>query len=64
MKTEDKDEDVIEGIEKEPGEIKEEELEFEAWDNSEDDGIVAEATEELFSYEDSEEKLSRFSAEY
>lgn len=64
MKTEYKDEDAIEGVEKEPGEINEEEVEFEAWDNSEDDGIVPEATEELSPYEDPEEKLSRFSPEY
>ena len=63
MKTEIKDEDVLDGVEKEPDIINEEELEF-AWDNSEDDGIVAEATEELSSYEDPEEKLSRFSPEY
>ncbi|MEK7493723.1 MAG: hypothetical protein AAB630_01055 [Patescibacteria group bacterium] len=65
MKTEYKDEDAIEGVEKEVGEVGEEvELEFAAWDNSEDDGIVPEATGELSSYEDSEEKLSRFSPEY
>jgi len=63
MKTEIKDEDVLEGVEKEPDIINEEELDF-AWDNSEDDGIVTEATEELSSYEDPEEKLSRFSPEY
>jgi hypothetical protein len=63
MKTEYKDEDVLDGVEKEPDILNEEELDF-AWDNSEDDGIVTESTEELSSYEDPEEKLSRFSPEY
>ncbi|MBI5913163.1 hypothetical protein HY839_01840 [Candidatus Azambacteria bacterium] len=64
MKEEYKDEDAIEGVEKEPGEINDEELALDAWDNNDDDGIVPEATEELSPYEDQEEKLSRFSPEY
>ena len=64
MKEEYKNEDSIEGVEKEPEEENKEEVEFEAWDTSEDDGIVPETTEGLISYEDQEEKLSRFSPEY
>lgn len=64
MKNEYKDEDVIEGVEKELGEVNEEELELEAWDTSDDDGVIPEAIEELTPYEDQEEKLSRFSPEY
>lgn len=63
MKSEYQDEDALEGVEKEP-EIIEEELELDAWDNKEDEGIVPEASNELSPYEDSENKLDRFSPEY
>lgn len=64
MKPEYKDEDVFEGIEKEPESIIEEELDLDAWDMKEDDEIVPEAVDELSPYGDQEEKLSRFSPEY
>lgn len=63
MTAEYKDEDVFEGVEKEP-DIIEEELELDAWDMKEDDEIVPEAVDELSPYGDQEEKLSRFSPEY
>lgn len=66
MKTEYKDEDVFEGVEKEPEALNEEELELEldAWDTNDDDEIIPGGVDELSPYEDSEEKLSRFSPEY
>lgn len=62
MKAEYKDEDVLEGVEKEPDILNEEELG--AWDTNDDDEVVPESVDELSPYEDSEEKLSRFSPEY
>lgn len=64
MKPEYQDEDAGDGVEKEQDINNEEGIELEAWDNNDDDGIVPEAAEELSPYEDSEEKLSRFSPEY
>lgn len=64
MKPEYKDEDVLEGVEKEPDILNEEELELDAWDTNDDDEVVPESVDELSPYEDPEEKLSRFSPEY
>ena len=50
MKPEYKDEDVFEGVEKEPDSIIEEELELDAWDTKDDDEIVPEAVDELSPY--------------
>ena len=65
MNPEYKDEDVLEGVEKEPDILNEEELSLDAWDTKDDDDIVVpEAGDELSPYEDQEEKLNRFSPEY
>lgn len=64
MKPESQDEDVFEGVEKEPDIINDEELALDAWDTKEDDEIVLESVDELSPYGDQEEKLNRFSPEY